>query len=319
MRKTRLFSLIGVAALAVAAALGVNTWRHVRRATAAFPAAGQFAVVGGARLHYTSTGSGPPVVFLHGNPGSTRDFDDVAARLERDHRVVALDRPGHGHSDRTRDGTPRGQAAAVHEVLQQIGVSRPILVGHSWGGALALIYALEHPDDVGGLVLVGTRAAVQVRDPELLYRIVTTPVLGRLAEWTVLLPVGRGLIEPRLARAYAPEPVPEAELAAAQALWLRPGEIDATVWDTANLQQALAEYGPRFRQLLTPAILLVGDRDELLAESRALHEAMPRGELRILPNAGHMIIKTRPDVVADAVRTLGPRMNSDRQSWGTIR
>jgi pimeloyl-ACP methyl ester carboxylesterase len=311
MRRSRLvLRLLGVSALVAAGALWLNTWNHVRRATAAFPPAGEFVVAGGTRLHYTSAGRGTPVVFLHGNPGSIRDFDEVGARLARDHRVVAIDRPGHGHSGRTGDATPREQAAIVHTLLQQAEVTRPILVGHSWGGALALIYALEYPAEVAGLVLVGTRAAVQLRDPDLLSRIVRTPVLGRIAEWTVLLPIGRRVVEQGLTRVYAPDAVPGEELAAAHALWLRPGEMNATVWDAVNLQTALEAYGPRFADLRAPASLIVGDRDELLTESRALHQVLPHGELRVLPNAGHMIIRTRPDAIADAVRALARRAHA---------
>jgi pimeloyl-ACP methyl ester carboxylesterase len=291
----------------IAGALAVNTAIHVRRAAAAYPPTGAFAAVGGARIHYTTAGRGAPVVLIHGNPGSTRDFSGVAGELAGDHHVIAVDRPGHGHSDRTRDPTPSGQVAALHAVLQHLQVARPILVGHSWGGALALIYALEHPQGVAGLVLVGTRAAVQLRDPDLLYRLVTTPVIGAIAEWTVLLPIGRSIVDRRLMAVYAPEPVPDDELAAARALWLRPTQMDATVWDAANLQHALAAYGPRFASVRLPAILLVGDQDELLAESQALHQVMTQGELRILPGAGHMIVKTRPAAIADAVRALRQR------------
>ena len=305
---------IRVAALLVAAAvlvscggLAVNTCRHALRARADFPPTGRFAAVDGAQLHYMDDGIGVPVVLLHGNPGSIRDLDQVASALRRDHRIVAIDRPGHGYSDRTGNPTPRGQAAALGALLMQRRVERPVIVGHSWGGALALIYAVENPSAVAGLVLVGTRAVVQRRAPDLLYRLVTTPVIGRLAAWTVLLPLGRGRVEDGLAQAYAPDAVDPGEVTAAQALWLRPGAIEATVRDTTNLQEALAEYASRFGSLRIPVILIVGDRDELLPESRALHEALPMGELRVLPNAGHMIVRTRPDVIAEAVRTLSRR------------
>jgi pimeloyl-ACP methyl ester carboxylesterase len=305
--RARILRMAVAGTLLLCVGLWFYTWMQVRGATATYGPQGEFALVDGQRVHYVSAGEGPAVALLHGNPGSVRDFDRLIPDLSADHRVVAVDRPGHGYSERRGDATPRRQAALLRAALAQLGISRPLLVGHSWGGGLALVYALEYPDEVAGLVLAGPRTQVQHGEDDWLYRMVRTPFVGGAMEWTILLPMGRRLVGQGLAAAYAPDPLPPEELAAAKALWLRPRQVDATVWDTANLQEALAAYAPRYRELLMPISIVTGEHDDLLPESMALDASAPGTSLTEIAGAGHMVIKTRPRAVADAVRAMrGP-------------
>jgi pimeloyl-ACP methyl ester carboxylesterase len=304
-RSAILVALIG----AMLAALAAYTVVETRRADARFSTTGQFVSVEGVRLRYRERGSGVPVVLLHGNPGFLEDFapDDAGglfAMLAREHRVVAFDRPGHGFSGRPSAAgtTPHVQARLLHGALQRLGVARPILVGHSWGGGLALLYALEYPQEVRGLVLVGTRAYRDSGRADPVYALNRVPGVGAMLRYTVMLPAGRGLVERRLAAAYAPD-APGAEHAArARALWPRPAEVAATVWDSWNLQQALDSASPRYRGIMVPVVLLVGDHDRGLSESRRLARDIPGAQLVVVPQAGHELPLTRPGLVAAAVR-----------------
>src|SRR6266481_7578084 len=105
----------------------------------------KFVTVDGTLLHFVVRGAGPPVVLIHGNPGSGQDWTRLFAPLAAHHEVVAFDRPGHGRSQRPRhiDATIEVQARLLHDALKQLHVERPIVVGHSWGGALALVYAIN--------------------------------------------------------------------------------------------------------------------------------------------------------------------------------
>ncbi|MBV9242096.1 MAG: alpha/beta hydrolase, partial [Acidobacteria bacterium] len=110
------------------------------------------------RLHYVESGeqNGRTLVLIHGNAGKAEDveFGAIDALTQRYH-VIAIDRPGHGQSDRSDNlDTVDTQAVLLHQELQQLRISKPILVGHSWGGSLALAYALKYPNDLGGLVLL---------------------------------------------------------------------------------------------------------------------------------------------------------------------
>jgi pimeloyl-ACP methyl ester carboxylesterase len=308
IRRLILAVVVLVLVLSVISAIAVNM------ATSSYPPTGEFITVPpGTRVHFTDTGgAGEPVVFLHGNPGTLRDGDRFAAALKQDRRVLAVDRPGHGYSDRPAASAPRDQATLLYAVLTQIGTPPSVMVGHSWGGALALICAIENPWDVSGLVLVGARAVARPDSGGAVYGMVRTPVLGSFLRWTVLLPMGRFLVANGLKDAYAPDPAPAEEVAAAQALWLRPGQAEATVWDTANLQDALRTYEKRLDRIRVPVTIIVGDRDSQLAESRELHRLLPRSTLQIVTGAGHMLPKTHAEVIADAVRQQASRRLEQR-------
>ncbi|MDQ6627914.1 MAG: alpha/beta hydrolase, partial [Pseudomonadota bacterium] len=147
------------AAVAVAAATATWVERRSRRAEREQPPAGRLLSVDGVRLHVVERGEGPPVVLIHGNMVSQRDFEasGLIEHLARNHRVIAFDRPGFGHSSRPRDRlwTPAAQAELLHAALAQLGVGPAAVVGHSMGAMVALALALDHPEQVRRLVLLG--------------------------------------------------------------------------------------------------------------------------------------------------------------------
>ena len=295
---------VGVGLLAILAALAVYTQLEVRRAEARFPPVGQFVTVHGIRLHYVDRGTGGPVVLLHGNPGFVQDFLPFFDSLGRTHRVIAFDRPGHGYSARASAAgtTPHDQVQLIHDALAQLGVSRTIVVGHSWGGALALLYALEYPREVDRLVLIGTRAFPSTGGADPVYALNRTPIIGALFRYTALLPVGRALVKRRLTSAYAPDTVRRDHLEAARALWLRPSQVAATVWDTRNLDRELREASTRYAGMRVPVIIICGARDQSLPESKRLAISIPGAQLVVVPNIGHEAQLTRTAIVLDAIR-----------------
>src|SRR5215470_8262350 len=104
------------------------------------------------RVRYVEAGAGPAVVLIHGNAGSVDDFDFKSLGLLcRDHRVIAVDRPGHGKSERPNGANLQYQTRLLHDTLLQLGVTQPVLVGHSWGGALALDYAVQYPKELSAI------------------------------------------------------------------------------------------------------------------------------------------------------------------------
>ena len=301
----RALSLVVIALAITAAGLAVQTRLNLSRTERAYPPSGTFVDVEGVRLHYAAAGAGPAVVLLHGNPGSTRDYDALQPALAGRYRTIALDRPGHGYSARPSEMTPQQQSATLHAFLAKLGVQRPVIVGHSWGGGLALIHALEYPDDVGAVVTLAPRAQVQPVRESWLYRAVRTPFLGPALAWTLLGPLGQKSVGQGLASAYAPSPVPADALERAQALWLRPGQAQSAVWDTWHLQQALSIATGRYPQLAPPLTIVTGAHDQLLPESQALHDAVPGSQLVLLKDAGHMALRTHVPAVVDVIDRLG--------------
>ena len=312
MRAHSLFvRAMAAAVVVVLGALAAYTGTETRRAERTYPGIGHRIVADGATLRYRELGTGVPVVLLHGNPGFLEDFapDDttgVFAMLARSYRVIALDRPGHGYSSRpsVQGTTPREQARLLHDALRQLGVVHPIMVGHSWGGGLALVYALQYPTEVRGLVLVGTRAFRDTGRADPIYAANRIAGVGAILRATVMLPIGRSLVSRRLGAAYAPATPEPGHAARARALWLRPSQLAATVWDTWNMQEALGAASPHYGAIDLPVSILVGDHDRGLSESRALATRLPNARLTVLPSTGHELPLTRPEAVADAVRQV---------------
>ena len=150
------------------------------------PAPGQFVAVGGARMHYRCLGSGEPTLVLSaGIGGGAQDWSQVMPILAREHRVCAFDRLGQDWSDQAP--APRAFSSAadeLHAALSSLGIERPVLVGHSVGGALAQLYAARYP--VAGVVLVDGLTAD-----------VAAPVVARLGGYQSLDGLARlGLLRP---------------------------------------------------------------------------------------------------------------------------
>jgi hypothetical protein len=127
-----------VAAGALAAGvLALGNYLVARRTERRHPPEGSFIVVDGVRLHYSDRGHGSPILLIHGNAVTGADWNTsgVADLLLAKHRVIIFDRPGFGYSERPRDRTwtAARQAELLCKALRQLGVERPIVVGHSWG------------------------------------------------------------------------------------------------------------------------------------------------------------------------------------------
>ena len=117
------------------------------------PPPGRFAAVADRRIHYVERpGDGPPVLLLHGMPGTHLDFAGVMAALPHRH-TVAVDRPGYGWSEGGPLDYP-AQIDLVPELLAALGIERALLAGHSFGGLLALGVAARHPHVAAGLALI---------------------------------------------------------------------------------------------------------------------------------------------------------------------
>ena len=153
---------------AIAGWLGWNAW--VTRKTAAkvaqaVPPRGKFIQISTGQLHYIDKGDGPPILMIHGLGAQLGNFDTgLADDLARDHRVIAVDRPGMGWSDRPddADASPRAQAALIVEVIEALGLEKPLIVGHSLGGAIAMCLALDAPGPYAVVIIEMTGAHGQV-------------------------------------------------------------------------------------------------------------------------------------------------------------
>jgi len=292
---SRAGAITGVAAVAAATALWVR--RKAAAAEREHPPMGRRIDVDGVGVHYVERGVGTPVVLLHGNTVSLADFaaSGLLDRLARDHRVIAFDRPGFGHSERPRDRlwTPAAQAELLHAALVQLGVDRPAVVGHSMGTLVALALALNQPQQVRKLVLLSGYHYPNVRVDALLAAPVALPVLGDAMRYTVTALAARAAMN-RVARGmFAPlEVPPEFFTAQSREMMLRPSQIGANAQDAAFMMPAAASLAPRYGELCMPVTIMAGADDRVVdpeAHSVRLHDDVASSELVVVPCCGHMV------------------------------
>jgi pimeloyl-ACP methyl ester carboxylesterase len=304
--KQRTLALLALGTFAAGlAALVVR--RKTRRAEEENPPRGRFIEVDGVTLHYVDRGIGQPVVLLHGNGTMSQDFDlsgvlDIAAQR---YRVIAFDRPGYGYSTRPRDRTwtPQAQAQLLHEALARLGVERPIVVGHSWGTLVALALALLHPGAVKSLVLLSGYYFPTVRLDVPILSSPAIPYLGGVMRHTISPLLGR-LAWPALAKQmFGPAPVPRRFAAFPKWLSLRPSQLRASAAEAALLIPAASSLSQHYGEIRTPAILLAGAADRVVApkHSERLHAKLLRSELRTVPATGHMFHYLWPRKVVAAI------------------
>lgn len=310
-------TLATVAVLVCAGA--VVTFLGKRLIEWAQPPRGRFIEIDGLQQHVVELGGSDrpgktAVVLLHGAACNLEDMhlalgEGLAAR----YRVILVDRPGLGWSERRpREGSsPADQAAVLRQVLDQLGAERTILVGHSWGGALALTFALDYPQRVAGLVLVAPPVHPWLPLATWIYSGLVLPVVGRILAHTLALPFGALVIGLGFRGAFYPQPPPRRYLQRAAALLvLRPAAFLANAADIGHLEAFLKRQGPRYATLSTPTILLAGDRDMIVSplhHSIELAAAVPHAKLEVLPGFGHMLHHSAADRVIAAVEELVAR------------
>lgn len=266
---------------------------------------GRFVTVEGIRLHYLSKGAGAPVVFLHGNPGFVEDYARVLQIAEREFQAVAFDRPGHGLSQRPshKSATPEEQAKLLHEALLKLGVIKPILVGHSWGGMLVLTYALRYPKDLSGIVLIAPAGYPEPSGFSFPNLLVHVPVVNSIMIGTFKLLI-KAKIKRGLERAFAPVQVPKQYLKLAQRSWASTKAVKATIEDHESREQTLRRICSLYPTIDVPAVILTG-KDDLIVnpvtDSYPLHRAIKDSRLIVVPHLGHEIPQSDPTAVMKAI------------------
>ena len=280
--------------IAVLGFAGVTHWRASAReaaAAAAFPPSGQFVTVDGTRLHYEIAGTGPDLVMIHGASGSLRDLTyALRNRLTDRYRVIVVDRPGLGHSDPLDDTSLAAQARIIKAGVAQLGVTDPVVLGQSYGGAVALAWALE-----GGpraLVLVGSPSMPWPGDLDLWYRVTSNPVGRALAVPVASAFVPESYVRSATRAVFAPDPVPpgyEAHLGSA--LTLRRATLATNTAQVNALRAELVTMEPRYPTLTLPVELIHGTADTIVPlhiHSDPLSQRLPDATLTVIDGAGHM-------------------------------
>ncbi|ABQ33870.1 MAG: alpha/beta hydrolase [Bradyrhizobium sp.] len=307
--------MISIAIVGAMGALALATRAGVAIVERRYPPQGQAIPVNGATINLVDIGprdgQRPPLLLIHGASSNLeamrRPLGDLLAQR---HRVLLVDRPGHGWSPRERseDSTPAAQARMLDEALARAGIGPVILVVHSWSGALGLRMALDFPERVAGLVMLAPVAYPWRGGVGQYNAAVTTPVVGPLLAHTITLPLGLALMASGARGVFAPQQMPDDFVdRTATPLLLRPQEFIANARDLVTLKQSVTEQAARYSEIRVPVTIVAGDADTTVStaiHSRPLAQAISQTRLIVLPGLGHMVQNAVPDLVASEVERL---------------
>jgi pimeloyl-ACP methyl ester carboxylesterase len=302
-RRRVVLAVLGGLALAIV----ILNWTYGRLPAEPKPA-GSFAQVGKLRIHYIERpGAGTPVVLIHGLPGTAEDWNAVTPLLAG-HRTIAIDRPGFGYSSGGYVPFDQ-QLSTIHQLLAQLHVTRPILVGHSYGGTISLGYAERYPNEVRGLVLVDAAAAGT--HPGSLQRLqahaiqfLQLPVIRQIADATFSQLLRTVSAEMGDSEAFDPEPVAAAHEQRVLAINMTTGNLKALAGE--YLAAGVIERIDRgLHAIKVPAVVIQGEQDQLVKQvyGRRLAAELPHARLTLL-YGGHMQPYVHPAAVAAALNAV---------------
>lgn len=326
MRWTRLaVKLAIVAALGLAgcgAVLDKRAAQMERQAEARFPPEGQFVEVDGRRVHVVVRGSGPDLVLIHGASGNTRDFTFSFVDMLKDHyRVLVFDRPGLGYSERAANGligpfktvaeSPAQQARMLQGAAAKLGAKKPLVLGHSYGGAVALAWALDRPDDLSALVVLAGASNPWPGGLGTLYAVASSSLGGAAVVplLTAFPPEGR--VEHALKEIFAPQPIsPGYADYAGIPLTLRRETLRANARQVSGLRPHIVEMSKRYGEIKVPVEIVHGTADEVVPlriHSEPLAGQISGAVLTRLDGIGHMPHHVAADEVIAAIDRAATR------------
>lgn len=261
--------------------------------------------IGGRKIFAAQAGDGPPVLLLHGGgPGASgvSNYARNIAALARDHRVIVPDLPGYGRSTKGIDASdPFGFLAdGIRGLLDRLGLERAHLVGNSYGGACALRLALDTPDRVDRMVLMGPGGVGTTRA-------LPTPGLNSLLNYYT----GDGPSRPKLEKfirthlVFNAADVPDSAIDERYRASIDPEVVAAPPLQRPSGRGALGTVwkmdftrDPRLSRLPVPTLVLWGAQDKVNRPSgaRMLAERMPNCDLYAVANTGHWVQFERPEL-----------------------
>jgi pimeloyl-ACP methyl ester carboxylesterase len=306
-----LIAVIALLALALLFVGGLVLFAAIitRSIEKAVPPLGQFIDLDGARIHYLDRGRGPTIVLIHGLTGQMRNFTHSLVDLLIDEfRVIAIDRPGSGYSTRTPGASAAltAQGDLIARFIQAMGLERPLVVGHSLGGAVSLAIALDRPECAGGFALIAPLTVPQEQVPTPFRALVMQSSWRRkIVAWTIAPPAAIRRGQETLAIVFGPDK-PPADFATKGGglLGLRPKNFIGASEDLIGVAIDLPKMVERYSSIAVPIAILFGRDDGILnyeSHGTAMQKIVPGLSLELVPG-GHMLPVTAPKRTAEFIK-----------------
>ncbi len=276
-----------------------------------FPFESRFVDIGGHKLHYVDEGSGPTLLFLHGNPTWSFDYAAVITSLKSSFRCIAVDYPGFGLSVATPgyQHLPAQHADVIGEFIDALELDKVTLVAHDWGGPIGLAALQRRPSTFDRLVLTNTWAwPVDTPLIKLMSHAMGSPI-GRLLIRqlnffvNVMIPMGHQLRKPTAAQmAHYRQALASPVRREGSAVF--PREITASRSFLADIEAGLTETAA------LPALIIWGDADFAFGDTdlQRWQQTFRNHQTVIIEGAGHFVPSDAPEQFAAAIRTwFSPR------------
>jgi pimeloyl-ACP methyl ester carboxylesterase len=241
-----------------------------------------------------------PVLLIHGQPGSVRDWQLVQAAIGERAQTIAFNRPGWDRRSPPVDLTGNARAAVC--VLDGAGVERATVVGHSFGGAVAAWLAVNHPERVGALVLVAPSASFASLNR--LDRVLGAPLVGPVLGAAAMAGAGAALaVQPARARIGAQLALQTPYLQMVARGFLTPATWRSFAAEQRMLIRELPVLERRLREIAAPTTIVVGTADRVVSPSSAQQLAIdiPGAELVLIERAAHLLPQQKPSELAEVI------------------
>ena len=307
MRFLLLFSILIILLIASSSC---THWRLEKK----YPPIGDTLLIGDQKLHYLDIGSRdsqyPPLVILHGASANLMDMKlALGDELSKTHRVILIDRPGRGYSTRPADGHNLDvQSSLIHQGLELLGIEKPIIIGQSLGGAVALNYTLNYQSKISGTVLIATVSHEWPGGVAWYNTASGIPILGFILRRT-LFPISGQAVAPKgIAGTFWPQDPPQDYYEKAGiALLFRPKDFKSNAADIANLKTNIQAMQERYGEITVPVKIFVGTHDTNVSptiHSYRLSKQIKGSEFILLENHGHGLQHTGAPQIIASIKAL---------------
>ena len=307
--------IVVIVLVLLAGAVHLRARARERKARRDFPPEGQFVAVDGLRVHAVVAGCGPDLVLIHGSSGNTRDFTFSFLDTIKDrYRVIIFDRPGLGWSDRLPHGREsiHNQAAHLRKAAQALGVGAPIVLGQSYGAAVAMAWALDAPGSVAAVVNVAGPSHPWSGPLPWFYRISSNPLGSALIVPLITAFVSSARVASAISDVFYPQRMPDGYADHIGApLSLRRDALRANARHRATLKEEIMALVPRYGHFPVPLEIVHGTKDttvDLMLHAGQMAEATEMAHFTTLPGIGHMPQQVAQEQVAAAIDRAAARV-----------
>ena len=258
---------------------------------------GQFMRIGSLKIRYFDSGTGNPLVFIHGFGASIYSWRKNLDALSKHNRVCAPDLPGFGYSDKPLDADYSIDAYAdfIIQFMDKLQVKEPVLVGHSLGGGIALLTSLKYPSRVKALILLDAEAYPIT--PPLMLTVAKLPVIRSVIHRAI----GKWVVRISLKRSYFNQTLITDDLVDE---YYRPfltenGKVVPIKVLQAMDFEKLQELPRRYRGIRKRTLIIWGEEDRISRIHLAykLKKDLPYAKLKIIPASGHLVQEEKPEFV----------------------